>query len=48
MVDSSGLSEFKKIRLQNIREREALFAKLNFSEVIMVKDKILLESKVYT
>ena len=31
-VDSSHLSEYEKIRLQNIREREALFAKLNFSE----------------
>ena len=31
-VESSDLSEYEKIRLQNIREREALFAKLNFSE----------------
>ena len=29
-VDSSGLSENEKIRPKNVREREALFAKLNF------------------
>ena len=31
-LDSSQLNEYEKIRLQNIREREALFAKLKFSE----------------
>ena len=32
MLDSSQLNEYEKIRLQNIREREALFANLKISE----------------